>query len=110
MLPLATTTITVKRVPADTDRDAYDEKPAEITAHSGIPAHFSSPSGREIMRGGSQEVIDRHLDCEIIDLKHTDHVIDEQTDERYQIVWAHKRMGLGLDRIEAGVKRVEGRA
>jgi hypothetical protein len=44
-----------------------------------VRAHLSTPTGREQQRGGSQESIDMRLDCDIVDLRHTDAVLDDTT-------------------------------
>ncbi|MBM4414904.1 MAG: hypothetical protein FJ035_01235 [Chloroflexi bacterium] len=109
-VPLATTTIAVLRVPVDATRDPYDAQPAADTVASGVRAHISSPSGREHVAGGSQEVVEFRLACDPVDLRHTDRVQDEQTGSTYEVVWARPRQGLGLDHIEAGLKQVSGGA
>jgi hypothetical protein len=107
-IPLATTTISVERALVDPTRDGYDTKPAPAVVVSGVRAHISAPSGTEILAGGSEQRIDRHLDCDSVDLRHYDEVVDEVTGLRYQVVWTESRTGLGLDRVEAGLRRVEG--
>jgi hypothetical protein len=109
-VPLATTTVAVLRVPADTARDPYDAQPAPETVASGVRAHISSPSGRERVAGGSQEVVEFRLACDPVDLRHTDRVQDEQCGAIYEVVWARPRKGLGLDHVEAGLKQVSGGA
>lgn len=109
-LPLATTTVRVERAPVDPTRDGYDPKPALAVVVSGLRAHISAPSGTEVLAGGSEQRIDRHLDCDPTDLRHYDEIVDELTGLRYQVVWTESRTGLGLDRMEAGLRRVEGLA
>ena len=107
-VPLATTSIAVLRVPTDATRDPYDAQPAPETVVSGVRAHISSPSGRERVAGGSQEVVEFRLACDSVDLRHTDRVQDEQSGAIYEVVWARSRQGLGLDHVEAGLKQVSG--
>lgn len=107
-VPIATTTIAVLRVPTDVSRDPYDAQPDPETVVSGVRAHVSSPSGRERVAGGSQEVVEFRLACDPTDLRHTDRVQDEQSGATYEVVWARPRQGLGLDHVEAGLKQVTG--
>lgn len=103
MIPVATTTISVTR-PTVAD-DPYDGAATSATVASKVRAHISTPSGREQQRGGSQESIDLRLDCDSVDLQHTDVVVDDTTGETFQVVWAESRVGLGLDHVEAGLRR-----
>jgi hypothetical protein len=107
-VPLATTTVRVERAPVDPTRDGYDPKPTPSVVVSGVRAHLSAPSGTEILGGGSEQRIDRHLDCDPADVRHYDEIVDEVTGLRYQVVWTESRTGLGLDRVEAGLRRIEG--
>lgn len=115
-IPLSTTTITVLRLPAietpgpgEEWLDPYDAQPARTEVATGVRAHFSSPTGREIVQGGEQERVDFVLLCDTltVGLNHLDEVEDETTGELYEVVWARRRIGLGLDHIEAGVRAVE---
>lgn len=108
MIAPYTTTITVER---PSGGDIYDPDTADATVVStGTRAHISAPSGRANTIGGEQEAVELRLYCPIIDLVHTDIVIDETTDERFQVVWKKQRNGLGLDHIVAGLKLVDGLA
>lgn len=108
MIPLSTTTVRIDRVPLSPTRDSYDVPPAAATVATGVRAHLSAPSGREVLAGGSKEVIDRHLDCDVVDVLHGDTVTDLTTGTVYTVVWVHKRLGLGLDRCEAGLRVAAG--
>lgn len=110
MIPLATTTVRVDRVPLSAVRDSYDTPPAAVTVVASARAHLSAPSGAERLAGASETVIDRHLDCDVCDLDHRDTVTDLTTGTTYTVVWVHKRLGLGMDRMEAGLRVVEGLA
>lgn len=109
-LPLATTTITIKRVLADlSTTDPYEATAVPETIASGIRAHISSPSGSELVGGAdSQESVTFRLDCDPTDLAHTDIVTDETTGQDYRVTWARSRSGLGLDHVEAGLLQVTG--
>ncbi len=104
-IPLPTTTIAVF-VP-DADADPYKGR-AITQVETGVPAHFSSPRGFDILQGGEQATIDMRLDCDICEMPHTAFVVDEQTGEQWKVVGPQEKRGLGLDHIEAGVQRVEG--
>jgi hypothetical protein len=110
VIPLATTSILVLRSPGIATADGDAAQATFVPVSSGVRAHFSAPSGSEVIVGGSKERIDRHLDCDLTDLVHTDRVLDQGTGVVYDVVWAHLRQGLGLDRIEAGVKLTTGLA
>ena len=103
MLPLATTTITVRR-PSVAD-DPYDGAETVATVAAGVAAHISTPSGREQRQGGSQETVDFRLDCEPVDLRHGDRITDAASGETFEVVWAQPRTGLGLDHVEAGLRQ-----
>ena len=111
-IPLATTTITVLRVANDPARDGYDPVPAAAAVAVGVPAHFSAPGGAgggtERVVGGSQAEIEWSLACDFADLRHSDRVLDENTEREWDVVWAVHRIGLGLDHTKAGVRMVEG--
>lgn len=108
MIPLATTTISVRRLAADPSRDPYDPQPEPEVVASGIRAHIASPSGRERTAGGSQEVVEFRLTCDPTEFRHTDRVQDEQSGELYRVTWARQRHGFGLDQVQAGLRQVRG--
>jgi hypothetical protein len=107
-VPLHTTTISVLRLPTDPARDPYDPQPDPEVVAAGIRAHISSPSGRERVAGGSQEVVEFRLSCDPVEIRHTDRVQDEQTGAVYEVTWARERRGLRLDHTQAGLKQVSG--
>jgi hypothetical protein len=108
-IPVATTRITVLRVPADPERDPTDAQPDAEVVRSGVRAHISTSRGREVIGGAStQEVVYFRLSCDPVDIQKDDQVRDEQTDEVYEVEWARLRQGLGLDHEEAGLKQVKG--
>lgn len=104
-VPLSTTTITVRSPAAG--GDPYEEASTSIVA-SGVRAHIGSARGRERVIGGSKETLDASLNCDPCTITHTCTVTDEATDETFEVVWAELRRGLGLDHIEAGLRRVRG--
>jgi hypothetical protein len=110
VIPLSSTTITVKEVPTDATRDGYDVLPAATILASGVRAVISSPGGRERRAGGSQQDSSMHLDCDPCPLTHRSTVTDEKTGTVYTVNWVEARNGMGLDRMEAGLQRVVDRA
>ena len=111
MIPVATTTIAVLRVPEDDHevRDPEDVQPDPVEIATGIPAHISTSRGREEREGAStQEIVDFRLSCNVTDLTADDRVRDEATGEVYEVTWARERRGLGLDHTEAGLRQVTG--
>lgn len=105
MIPLSTTTITIRRIPQNVELDPYDAPPAPAVVAAGVRAHISTPSGREKRAGGSQTNTTRHLDADPCDLKHTDTVTDDVTGVLYTVSWAKPSYGMGLDRMEAGLEK-----
>ena len=118
-IPLATTTITVKRPPpADDGADPYDAKSPMVIVVSGVRALFSSPSGGASIGGGehgdtgSQESVGWHLLVDPCDLRHTDTVYDDTTGRAYAVAWAKARVDpdVELNHFVAGVNEVQGAA
>lgn len=109
MIPLlTTTTVSIIRPAAG---DPYETASSETTVASGIRAHISSPLGSEQTIGGQLEQVDAVLLAESgIDLRHTDHVVDDDTAERWRVVWVRDRQGLGLDHTKAGLVAFQGGA
>lgn len=110
-IPLATTTITVWRIPVNSGadlRDPTDAQPAHERIASGVRAQISSPFGRERNQGGVQEVVEFSLSCDPTDMSNLDRIEDDATGEMYEVVWARQRVGLGLDHTRAGLKQVTG--
>lgn len=108
MIPAATTTITVKRVPADGTRDGYDTLPAAATVAAGVRAHLSSPTAREDRAGGARQVSPVRLICDPVDLTHTDTVVDDLTGLEWTVSGVAVHVGLGLDHTTADLQRVDG--
>lgn len=114
MIPLHTTFIKVVRYsPANPGgQDPYEPKipNSELTIAENVRAQISSPTGKEIVAGGSQEIVQFQLSCDPVDLRNTDQVIDQTTGEKYEVIWARKRTGLSLDHTRAALKQVSGLA
>lgn len=104
MLPLATTTITVRSAGSG---EPYEAPSGAAVLATGVPAHLSSPSGLERLEGGGQQVIDKRLLADpTLTLDHTMTVVDDGTGATYTVVWVDNREGLGLDHVVAGLRRV----
>lgn len=119
MIPLATTTISVLRVPADEPadgedyRDPYDAQPERTVVVAGVRARIGQPSSRERVAGGTQAITDLALWCDPFNgaLLATDHVLDEATGDVYELAGPgfHQR-GLDLDHFVAPIKQIVGLA
>lgn len=107
MIPLSTTTITIRRPAAGVD--PYEQTTAALVTQ-GIAAHIGSPGGADVRIGGDQQIITDHLDADVCDLRHGDTVTDDGNGVTYQVVWVRRRIGLGLDHMAAGLVQVEGAA
>ena len=109
-IPLATTTITVKRTPTDPNLDPYDPPPERTTVASGVRAHISTARGSEDLGGSEREIVWFRLGCDPFNagLTHLDIVEDDQTSEAYEVVWVKARFGLGLDHFEGRMKQISG--
>lgn len=106
-LPLATTTVTIVRPAAGGDR--YEAAASSTTIATGVAAHISGPDGGDLSVGGEQEQVDALLLCEPgLSLTHYDVVTDERTGDVWEITWTRQRVGLGLDHIVSGLRRVTG--
>lgn len=105
-LPLSTTTVTVKRRP--TTGDAFD-RPAHETIRTGLPATIGSHTGSETNGDGTSSQVTAPLVCDPFDLHHDDLVVDDTTGETWEVVWAARRNGLGIDHTAADLLQVTDR-
>lgn len=105
MIPLAVTTIAIRRPPPDDD--PLEQGPKRLM-ETGIRAVIGSPSGADLMAGGDRSVVAARLTADPCDLRPSDEVQDETTGDRYQIVWVRTRQGYGLDHVAAGLSEVVG--
>ncbi len=105
-IPLSTTTIDIFR--PDTSADDYESDRGVTLMFPDVRAQLSSPKGRGRQVEGQIEVVDKELECDPIDLKHTDIIRDNGTGDWYSIVWMDQRIGLGLDHTTGGLKRTTG--
>lgn len=104
-LPLASTTVTVRRSTGVANADDYDAAVAPATLTSGLRAHLSSPTGRATQDAGAGEAIDRLLYVDVTDLQRGDAVVDAATAATWHVVWVQRVAGVGLDHMVAGVVR-----
>lgn len=109
MIPISTTTIRIERPTHDPDVDPLESHGEPTVVATGIRAHISTSRGRESAAGGgSQEIVYFRLSCDLVDITRYDTVIDENTQEVYDVEWARERRGFGLEHMEAGLKQVAG--
>lgn len=107
-IPLATTTITIKRVPPDDTRDGYDAAPDLATIATRVAANIGAPSGSQNITTGDRTVVTFRLTCDPTDLQADDQVVDDTTGDTYRCVWARGRKGLGLNHTTAALEQVTG--
>jgi len=103
-VPVATTTVAVYAM--------VEAEPGEGRVRSlraTVPGHVSSPTGTEAQApGGGGETVDAVILCNPVDgMAHTDQCETAEGDV-YEVVWVRRRVGLGLDHMRAGVRRVTG--
>lgn len=111
MIPLATTTITVRRRATDEETDPYDAPAEPAVVVSGVRARIGRPSLREQVAGGTQSVAGLHVWCDPFDgaLLASDQIVDDVTGDVYELDGPgfHQR-GFGLDHFEAPIKQIVG--
>jgi|ERR1041384_4301675 hypothetical protein len=112
-IPFNTTTIAILRL-STLDQDGEPYQGAVPTAVvTGVRACISlgnqGGSGREKTQGGEQSVIRARLSCDPVDLRHTDIVKDETTQEEWFVEWTEPRVAFGLDHRQAALRQVQGR-
>lgn len=113
MIPLATTTVSVLRLPEGT---GYDEpyggpEPGSRTAvTSGLRAVIDYPSGTIQVAGGVQAIEEYRLIADPAPVDYRDLIRDEGTGRVYRITWliAYPASVAPDDHIEAGLRSVEG--
>lgn len=110
-LPISTTTISILRIPWDDHepRDPLDPRPAAEVIATGIPAHISTSTGIENINGSAQEVVTYRLNCDPTDVTFEDQILDERTNDIYEVTWTRERVEfVGLEYIQGGLKKVTG--
>jgi hypothetical protein len=108
MIPLATTTVSVWRLPADDTRDGFDTPSVRQQVATGLRAHIGSPSTRTDISAGDKVVTDWRLDTDPFDFADDDQLVDENTGETYRLLGAVRRSGFGLDHCEGRVRQISG--
>lgn len=109
-IPLATTTVTVTRVPPDATRDGYDAPPAPVTVASGIRATISGPKSRVNLAGGQRVVSDASFHTDPADIQPGDTLTDATSGRAYSVLWAQQRYELGLGYCYGDLRIVSGAA
>ena len=109
MIPLATTTITVRRSDQDGTADAWDGVTFSDW-RSGVRAVIGSVSGTETATSGESSTVTARLDCDPVELRHHDQVRDERTGLTWSVTFAAQREGFGLDHTVADLVLVQNRA
>lgn len=108
MIPLATTTLSISRVPDDPTRDGTDTPPAAATVATGVRAVIGNPSGSQNITSGDRTVVTFPFTTDPADITADDTLTDEQTLDTYRVMWARTRHGLGLDHTEGECEQVAG--
>lgn len=108
MIPLFTTTISILRSDQDGATDDYDGV-SYSTLTSGVRAVIGAPGGTETVLGGSSEDVGWRLNCDPTSIRHDDRVLDESTGETFEVVWARRRIGFGLDHMVCGLRTITDR-
>ena len=106
-LPIITSTFRWERA-SNISGDSEDPLVWE-TLGTGIPGTTSYYSGTESVAHGDRE----RVDCRIFldtdaDIRHYDRIFDENTDDAWEIAYARRRIGLGLDHLVLGAYEVTG--
>lgn len=108
-IPVATTTISVKRSADAGGWDPSQGEPPMTLLNKGVRAVISSESGRNVSTPGETSTVMFRLVCDKTALTYLDTVVDEITGEIYEVDWAHYQPGVaGLDHTQAGLKQVKG--
>lgn len=108
MIPLATTSITISRIPADPTRDGYDTPPPPATIATGVRAHLSGPGKSTDLSSGQRIATTWRLDADPCDLQAGDLITDANSGTTYRAMSADRRYGLGLDHTVATLERIDG--
>ena len=110
MIPIATTTVSVWRLPADNALDGFDPQPTRVQVASGLRATIGAPSGRASIATGDKVVVGFSLSTDPFDFANDDQLVDESTGETYLLLWARRITALGLDHCMGAVRIVQGAA
>lgn len=114
MIPLATTTVTVHRQdPEEIHGEptfSGDSPPDMQVVASGVRANIGLPTGVGNRGGTERSNVNYVVQLDLFDgeLTRLDEIEDERTGIRYEVQWAMKRTGLGMDHWSAELLRTEG--
>jgi hypothetical protein len=102
-LPFTTTAVDVYRDPNVEERWA----PRTYTLiAAAVPANVTGASPTDVASAqATDQVVDAILHVQPgVDVQRLDRVRDAADGAWYQVVWVHRRSGLGLDRVRAGLR------
>lgn len=108
MIPIATTTVSVWRLPVDDTRDGFDNPPARTQVKAGLRAAITGQTIRTDLSAGDKVVVDWHLTTDLFDFVNDDQLQDETTGDFFTLLGVVKRGGFGLDHCEGRVRQIEG--
>lgn len=106
-IPLATTKITVLRLPSSSDYDepyGGDTDVGRTPTAQHVRAVIDRPTGTAEIAGGQQNIADYGLKCDFVELTYLDHIQDETTGRIFRITWFLAYP----EHVEAGIRDVEG--
>lgn len=121
-IPLATTTITVRRPTAaeqsaDPYGDGYEDAPGTPSVIDGqgdvvaaaVRAVISPGGARGTSNGSESELVEFRLVCDSTDLRYGDTVTDETTGQVFEVTWSVTTPGIaGLGHTAAGITTTKG--
>lgn len=105
----ATTQITVLRPDAAADPDGYGDPaddPTTVAEH--VAASIGNRVAQEDRDGTVRQVTTTRLVCDLVDLTHTDLVLDETTGITWAVQGITADRRLGLDYLSAELLRIDG--
>lgn len=115
MIPLATTTITIKRRQndpladlADPADEGGDPVPEFRIVEEEVPAVLSPPTANNNMTAGNRQTYSSRLICEPADVQADDVVVDAMDGSEWMVLWARPVQALGLDHMEGQLRQVRG--
>jgi hypothetical protein len=115
-IPYNTTTVTIeRRTEAAGDLEPYGDyeegwQVSDTGVRASIGVFSRTVSATEVRRGGEISTMVLQLTCDIPPngLTHQDRVTDDTTGEVYNVHWAFKRIGLGLDHMTCEIGQWKG--
>jgi hypothetical protein len=107
MIPLATTTISVRRPDTSGTVEAFEPETLALVA-SGVRANIGTVRGGDESVGRDLAIVEATLTCDPVEMANHDVVVDERTSQVWEVLWVQGRTGLGLNHTAAGLRRTEG--